>query len=57
LLPHHQKRSLGLLSDHQLLIQKRMKSEPIKMKLEMEEDKSLMQQLHRAALRKNLNPT
>jgi hypothetical protein len=39
------------------MIQKRMRSEPIQMKLVVGEEKILMQQLHRGALRKNLNPT
>jgi hypothetical protein len=39
------------------MIQKRMRSEPVQMTLEVEEEKNLMQQLCRAMLRKKLNPT
>jgi hypothetical protein len=49
------KRNLGLLLDHWLLIQKRVKSEPIQLRLRVEEEKSLMQQLRKATLKKKFN--
>jgi hypothetical protein len=39
------------------MIQKRMRSELVQMKLEVGEEKSLMQQLCKTTLRKNVNPT
>jgi hypothetical protein len=36
---------------------KRMRSKHVQMRLEVEEEKNLMQQICRVALRKNLNPT
>jgi len=51
------KKSRTTFLDHQLMIQKRMRSEPIHMRLEVEEEMSLMQQLRKASLRNNLNPT
>jgi hypothetical protein len=38
------------------MTQKRMRSELVQMKLEVREERSLMQQLHRTTLKKNLNP-
>jgi hypothetical protein len=46
-----------ILLDHWLMIKKRMRFEPIHMRLEVEEEKNLMQQLRKATLRRNLNPT
>jgi hypothetical protein len=57
LLLHHQERSLGLFSNLQLMVQKKMRSESIQMRLEVEGEKNLMQQLCTITLKKNLNPT
>jgi hypothetical protein len=38
------------------MIEKKMKSEPVQMKMEVKEEKSLMPQLHMTLLRKTLNP-
>jgi hypothetical protein len=56
-ITHHQKKSPGLLLDHRLMIQKKMRNEHVWMKLKVGEEKSLRQQLHKVAFRKNLNPT
>jgi hypothetical protein len=39
------------------MIQKGMRNEPVQMRLEVGEEKNLMQQPHKAAMKKNLNPT
>jgi hypothetical protein len=58
MLPHHQERSLDLLLGHKLLTQRRMKSELVLTRWEVEVEKSFKQQLHMATWRKskpNLN--